>query len=204
MHDTALGWRLINPRMAERYSTEAMGETAENVAERYGISREDQDAFALRSHQRAVAARDEGRFADELVAVEAPEGGKASDPRSTLTRGRAPTPPSSGWPSCAGVSRRRQRDRRQRLDPQRRRRLPRARLRAKAGELGAEPLADRRHRRRRRRPRAAWASARSPRSAGARRGRARARRDRPDRDQRGVRRPGARLRCASSASTRSA
>ncbi len=50
LHDTALGWRLINPRMAELYSTEAMGETAENVAERYGVSRADQDAFALRSH----------------------------------------------------------------------------------------------------------------------------------------------------------
>jgi 3-oxoadipyl-CoA thiolase len=74
MHDTALGWRLINPRMAERYSTEAMGETAENVAVRYGISREDQDAFALRSHQRAVAATEDGRFADQLVAVEAPAG----------------------------------------------------------------------------------------------------------------------------------
>ena len=56
LHDTALGWRLVNPRMAAMYSTEAMGETAENVAERYHVSREDQDAFALRSHQRAVAA----------------------------------------------------------------------------------------------------------------------------------------------------
>ena len=72
MHDTALGWRLVNPRMAERYSTEAMGETAENVAERYRVSREDQDAFALRSHQRAVAAREHGRFDSELIAVEAP------------------------------------------------------------------------------------------------------------------------------------
>jgi 3-oxoadipyl-CoA thiolase len=72
LHDTALGWRLINPRMAERYSTEAMGETAENVAERYSISRADQDAFALRSHQRAVAAQAEGRFAEQLIAVEAP------------------------------------------------------------------------------------------------------------------------------------
>src|SRR6059036_527836 len=61
MHDTALGWRLINPRMAERYSTEAMGETGENVAERYGISRDQQDRFALQSHQRAVAAQAEGR-----------------------------------------------------------------------------------------------------------------------------------------------
>ncbi|MEJ7875706.1 MAG: beta-ketoacyl synthase N-terminal-like domain-containing protein, partial [Solirubrobacterales bacterium] len=53
MHDTALGWRLVNSRMAEMHSTESMGETAENVAERYGISRDDQDEFALRSHQRA-------------------------------------------------------------------------------------------------------------------------------------------------------
>jgi 3-oxoadipyl-CoA thiolase len=71
MHDTALGWRLVNPRMAELHSTEAMGETAENVAERYGVSREDQDAFSLRSHRRAVAAREEGRFDDEVLAVEA-------------------------------------------------------------------------------------------------------------------------------------
>jgi 3-oxoadipyl-CoA thiolase len=75
MHDTALGWRLVNPRMAERYSTEAMGETAENVAERYGIGREEQDEFALRSHQRAVAATEEGRFGDEIVAIEAPQDG---------------------------------------------------------------------------------------------------------------------------------
>jgi 3-oxoadipyl-CoA thiolase len=72
MHDTALGWRLVNPRMAELYSTESMGETGENVAERYEISREDQDAFALRSHQRAVAANAEGRFADEIIPVDAP------------------------------------------------------------------------------------------------------------------------------------
>jgi 3-oxoadipyl-CoA thiolase len=75
MHDTALGWRLINPRMAERYSTEAMGETAENVAERYSISRQEQDEFALRSHQRAVAAAEAGRFDDEIVAVEASRNG---------------------------------------------------------------------------------------------------------------------------------
>jgi 3-oxoadipyl-CoA thiolase len=77
MYDTSLGWRLVNPRMAERYSTEAMGETAENVAERYGITRDEQDEFALRSHQRAVAARDEGRFADEIVAVDASQNGAA-------------------------------------------------------------------------------------------------------------------------------
>jgi 3-oxoadipyl-CoA thiolase len=72
MHDTALGWRLINPRMAERYSTESMGETGENVAQRYRIPREEQDRFAFQSHTRAVAATREGRFADELVPIEAP------------------------------------------------------------------------------------------------------------------------------------
>ena len=75
MHDTTLGWRFVNPRMAELgHSTESMGETGENVAERYGISREDQDAFGLRSHQRAVAAADAGIFAEEIVPVEAPRG----------------------------------------------------------------------------------------------------------------------------------
>jgi 3-oxoadipyl-CoA thiolase len=75
MHDTTLGWRFVNPRMAERgVSTETMGETGENVAERYGVDREDQDAFALRSHQRAVAASEAGLFAEEIVPVEAPRG----------------------------------------------------------------------------------------------------------------------------------
>ena len=71
--DTVLGWRFVNPRMAERYSTESMGETAENVADRYGVSREDQDAFALESHRRAVAAQEAGRFDGEIVTVEAPQ-----------------------------------------------------------------------------------------------------------------------------------
>jgi 3-oxoadipyl-CoA thiolase len=75
MHDTTLGWRMINPRMAELgVSTEAMGETGENVAERYEVSREDQDAFALRSHQRAVAATEAGRLAEEIVPIEARRG----------------------------------------------------------------------------------------------------------------------------------
>ena len=69
--DTALGWRFVNPRFG--YSTESMGETGENVAERYGISREDQDAFALESHRRAVAATEAGRLDDELVTVDAPQ-----------------------------------------------------------------------------------------------------------------------------------
>ena len=75
MHDTTLGWRFVNPRMAGLgVSTESMGETGENVAERYGISREDQDAFGLRSHQRAVAAAKAGIFAEEIVPIEAPRG----------------------------------------------------------------------------------------------------------------------------------
>jgi 3-oxoadipyl-CoA thiolase len=69
IYDTTLGWRFTNPRYEERYSSESMGETGENVAERWGVSREDQDAFALRSQQRWAAAQAEGRFADELVAA---------------------------------------------------------------------------------------------------------------------------------------
>ena len=71
--DTTIGWRFVNPLMAATHSTESMGETAENVAERYGVSREDQDAFALESHRRALAAADAGRFDDEIVTVDAPQ-----------------------------------------------------------------------------------------------------------------------------------
>jgi 3-oxoadipyl-CoA thiolase len=70
MYDTAIGWRLVNPKMAEMYGTLQMGETAERVAQKYEISREDQDAFALRSHQRAIAAQKSGRLAEEIVPVE--------------------------------------------------------------------------------------------------------------------------------------
>ncbi len=69
MYDTTLGWRFPNPKMAELFPLEAMGETGENVAERWAVSREDQDAFALRSQQRWAAAAAAGRFDDELVAV---------------------------------------------------------------------------------------------------------------------------------------
>jgi len=68
-YDTALGWRIVNPKMAELYGTLQMGETAERVAQKYEVSREDQDAFALRSHQRAVAAQESGRLAEEIVPV---------------------------------------------------------------------------------------------------------------------------------------
>jgi acetyl-CoA C-acetyltransferase len=68
--DTTLGWRFPNPRMEELFPLESMGETGENVAERYGVSREEQDEFALRSQQRWAAAQEAGRFADEIVEVE--------------------------------------------------------------------------------------------------------------------------------------
>jgi len=67
--DTTLGWRFPNPRLEEMFPLESMGETGENVAERFGVSREDQDAFALRSQQRWAAANAAGRFDDELVPV---------------------------------------------------------------------------------------------------------------------------------------
>jgi acetyl-CoA C-acetyltransferase len=69
VYDTHLGWRFPNPRMEEMFPLEAMGETGENVAERWGISREDQDAFAHASQQRWAAAAEAGRFDDELVPV---------------------------------------------------------------------------------------------------------------------------------------
>jgi 3-oxoadipyl-CoA thiolase len=69
MYDTHLGWRFPNPRMEEMFPLESMGETGENVAERYGVTREEQDAFALQSHQRWAAAAASGKFDEQLVAV---------------------------------------------------------------------------------------------------------------------------------------
>jgi 3-oxoadipyl-CoA thiolase len=74
LQDTTLGWRFVNPRLAEMYYPYSMGETAENVAEKYSVTRQDQDAFAGMSHQRAIAAIDEGRFRPEIVPVEVPAG----------------------------------------------------------------------------------------------------------------------------------
>jgi 3-oxoadipyl-CoA thiolase len=69
LYDTTLGWRFPNPKLQELFPLESMGETGENVAERYDVSREDQDAFALRSQLRWAAAAEAGRFDDELVPV---------------------------------------------------------------------------------------------------------------------------------------
>jgi len=74
LHDSTLGWRMVNPKMAERYPPISLGQTAEEVARRYRVSREDQDRFALESHRRAVTAQDACRFKDELVAVALDDG----------------------------------------------------------------------------------------------------------------------------------
>ena len=70
LFDTSLGWRFINPRLADRYGVDSMGQTAENVAEQYGVSRADQDEFAVRSQRKAAAARSSGRFAIEIAPLE--------------------------------------------------------------------------------------------------------------------------------------
>ena len=78
IYDTSIGWRFVNPKLKELWGDHPMGETAEIVGEHYGITREEQDEFALASHLRAVAARDEGRFKDEIVAVAVPQ--RKADP----------------------------------------------------------------------------------------------------------------------------
>jgi acetyl-CoA acyltransferase len=77
--DTRLGWRLVSPRMRELYPPITLGETAENVADRYGVDRGRQDDLALRSHQRAARARDAGLFEHEIVPVRAPQGTVSGD-----------------------------------------------------------------------------------------------------------------------------
>ena len=69
LFDTSLGWRFVNPRMKQLHGTDSMGETAENVAAQYGVSRDDQDAFAVRSQQKAAAAQREGRLAEEIAPI---------------------------------------------------------------------------------------------------------------------------------------
>ncbi|TMB52036.1 MAG: thiolase family protein [Chloroflexi bacterium] len=81
LYDTTLGWRFTNPRLADAYYPYSMGETAENVVERCGVTREEQDGFALASQQRWAEAQEAGRFADEVVSIPAPapRGGAAVD-----------------------------------------------------------------------------------------------------------------------------
>src|SRR6266545_4072163 len=85
-YDTQLGWRFPNPRLEEMFPLESMGETGENVAERWQVSREEQDAFGLRSQRRWAAAAESGRFDDELVPVNGVE--RDEHPRPDTTAGK--------------------------------------------------------------------------------------------------------------------
>lgn len=78
MYDSSFGWRFINPKLKELYGVDSMGETAENVAEKYQINREDQDAFGMRSHLKAAKSQEAGRFEKEIVPVSIPQ--KKGDP----------------------------------------------------------------------------------------------------------------------------
>ncbi len=109
--DTTIGWRFVNPAIQKQYGTEAMPETAENVAEDFQITRADQDAFALRSQERAARAQASGRFAKEIVAVTIPQRkgepmvvAKDEHPRATSLEqlGRLPTPFRQGGSVTAG------------------------------------------------------------------------------------------------------
>jgi 3-oxoadipyl-CoA thiolase len=84
--DTTLGWRFPNPRLEQQFPLESMGETGENVAERFGVSREEQDAFALRSQQRHAEATAGGRFRDELVPVDGVDADEHPRPDTTLDK----------------------------------------------------------------------------------------------------------------------
>jgi 3-oxoadipyl-CoA thiolase len=79
LYDTSIGWRFVNAKMKEMYGVDAMGETAENVADDFSVSRDDQDRFAFTSQRKATAARDRGRFGVEITAVTVPGGRKGSD-----------------------------------------------------------------------------------------------------------------------------
>src|SRR5690606_9916689 len=83
MYDSSFGWRFINPEMAKIFGTEAMGKTAENLAEMYGISREEQDQFALNSQMKATKARESGRFAEEITDVVIPQ--RKGEPKTVNT-----------------------------------------------------------------------------------------------------------------------
>ncbi len=115
VYDTTIGWRFINPSLKSAYGVDSMPETAENVAADYGVSRADQDAFALRSQQRAAAAMASGRFAEEIVPVPVSTGKKTPPkivsedeqprPDTTLEKLAAlPTPFRSGGSVTAGNS----------------------------------------------------------------------------------------------------
>jgi acetyl-CoA acyltransferase len=111
IYDTTIGWRFVNPALQAQYGIDSMPETAENVAEAFGISRADQDAFALRSQDRAAAAQASGRLAEEIAPVTIPQRrGEATvvdadeHPRATTLEklGKLPTPFRAGGSVTAG------------------------------------------------------------------------------------------------------
>ena len=121
VYDTTIGWRFVNAQMKKVYGTDSMPETAENVAEEYQVSRQDQDAFAYRSQQRAKAAQESGFFAREIAAVtvkgrKGEHGGGQG--RASAARDHAGRP----GQAADAVPRARHGDRRQRLRRERRRR----------------------------------------------------------------------------------
>jgi 3-oxoadipyl-CoA thiolase len=111
IHDTTIGWRFVNPLMKAQYGVDSMPETAENVAEDFNVSREDQDAFALRSQQKAAAAQASGRLAQEITPVSVPQRkgdplvvDRDEHPRATTidALARLPTPFREGGSVTAG------------------------------------------------------------------------------------------------------
>jgi len=92
VYDTTLGWRFVNPLLKAQYGVDSMAETGENVAEEFQVSRRDQDAFALRSQERAAAAAAAGYFAEEIVPVEAPAKGAAKSGPVTVEKDEHPRP----------------------------------------------------------------------------------------------------------------
>lgn len=84
IYDTSFGWRFINPKMQALYGTESMGETAENLVEKYNITREEQDEFAFQSQMKATKAQQSGRLAEEIIPVVIPQ--RKADPIVFLTR----------------------------------------------------------------------------------------------------------------------
>ena len=150
MYDTTIGWRFVNPKMKDAYGDDTMPSTGENVAQEFQVSRDDQDAFALRSQEKAAAAQANGRLAAEIVAVEIPQRkgdplvvDKDEHPRATTLEALAKLKPI--------VRAGRHRHRRQRVGRQRRRGRDHHRLRG-SGEAqrpdAARPGARRRRRRR--------------------------------------------------------
>ena len=120
IHDTTIGWRFVNPVIKAQYGVDSMPETGENVAAEFQVTRADQDAFALRSQQRAAAAQASGRLAREITPVTIPQ--RRGEPIVVATTSiRGPTPRSTSSPSCRRRSARRHDHRRQRVGRQRRR-----------------------------------------------------------------------------------